>query len=94
MAGVIGLWGGVEGIGGRPGLIPTPAAAPGTKTLAFGLRTNSFAFGFRVDFFAAVATEAGIDASDVAGGDAEAARDGDDDGSMFEALRDVSVSDS
>jgi hypothetical protein len=44
-------------MGGLPGLMTTPDAPPGTKTLAFGLRTNSFAFGFRVNFLPEAATE-------------------------------------
>ena len=59
-------------MGGLPGLMPTPDAAPGTKTLAFGLRTNSFAFGFKVDFLAEAATETegtGADESDDEGVD-------------------------
>jgi hypothetical protein len=64
VAGVIGLWGGVAEIGGRPGLIATIAGpgAPGTKTFAFGLKINSFAFGFIVDFFAAAEAAGGVDA--------------------------------
>ena len=60
VAGVMGLCGGVAEIGGRPGLMLTGAATPGTKTFAFGLRTNSFALGFRLDFFAAAATDMGV----------------------------------
>jgi hypothetical protein len=69
VAGVIGL-GGVADTAGRPGLMLTGGAAPpGTKTLAFGLRTNSFAFGFKVDFFA---DEVGVDDAD--GGDGAVSR--------------------
>ena len=64
VAGVIGRWGGVAEIGGLPGLIPTPAAAPGTKTLAFGFSTNSFALGFKVDFLAVASVDVGVDSND------------------------------
>jgi hypothetical protein len=39
---------------------PAAEAPPGTKTFAFGLRTNSFALGFSVDFFAE-AVAGGVD---------------------------------
>ena len=79
VAGVIGLCGGVAEIGGRPGLMLTGAATPGTKTFAFGLSTNSFALGFRLDFFAAAAADMGVEAPlKLAGGeDEEVLADGD-----------------
>ena len=77
VAGVIGRWGGVAEIGGLPGLIPTPDAAPGTKTLAFGFSTNSFALGFKVDFLAVASVDVGVDSND--GDDADNV--GDDAGS-------------